>query len=109
MTISKKKTSSKPTDETKPTATTEAVPDKGTVEAKKPEETVGQKKSATPGVRAIKTRPYIAGKIVAKYGLDAGVTSAMVEELDKEYGHENPSESMFCLRNAWHSVRGFTG
>ncbi|GAB4143021.1 MAG: hypothetical protein Tsb009_13850 [Planctomycetaceae bacterium] len=67
------------------------------------------KKATTPGVRAMKTRPYMAGVIIAKHGLAAGVTKEMVEELDKEYGHANPAESLFCLHNAWHAARGYSG
>ncbi len=38
-----------------------------------------------------------------------GMTKAMVAELDNEYGHDNPAESLFCLRNAWHAATGFAG
>ncbi len=60
----------------------------------------------TPGVRETKTRPYLAGVIIAKHGAEAGITEAMAKELDVAYGKTNPTESLFCLRNAWHAVRG---
>ena len=61
-----------------------------------------------PGVRETRTRPYLAGTLIAKYGPAAGVTEEMVAELDDLYGKVNPVESLFTLRNAWHAVRGFT-
>ena len=61
------------------------------------------------GVRPMRTRPYLAGVIIQQHGLAAGVTDAMVAELDEAYGKPNPTESQFCLKNAWHAARGFTG
>jgi outer membrane biosynthesis protein TonB len=66
------------------------------------------KKASTTGVREVVTRPYLAGQIIAKYGLAAGVTDDMVSELDDAYGKVNPAESLFTLRNAWHAIRGYT-
>lgn len=63
----------------------------------------------TPGVRATKSRSFYAGQVIARHGLAAGVTDAMVVELDMAYGVANPRESLFCLRNSWHTVRGFNG
>ncbi|WP_442510559.1 hypothetical protein SH528x_002184 [Novipirellula sp. SH528] len=62
-----------------------------------------------PGVRAMRTRPYLAGVIIQRHGLAAGVTGAMVAELDAAYGKPNPTESQFCLKNAWHACRAFAG
>jgi len=59
------------------------------------------------GVRESRTRPYLAGVIIARHGLEAGVTDEMVAELDEEYGLPNPRESRFCLKNAWHATRGY--
>ncbi len=68
------------------------------------------KTPSLPGVRETVTRPFVAGQIIKRHGgLAAGVTDAMVAELDKEYGKVNPTESMFCMRNAWHAIRGFMG
>lgn len=67
------------------------------------------KTPSIPGVRAMRTRTYLAGTIVAKHGLPAGVTDAMVAELDEAYGKPNPTESRWCLKNAWHAARGFSG
>jgi hypothetical protein len=60
-----------------------------------------------PGVRKSRSRPYLAGIIIKKHTREAGITEEMVKELDTAYGKENPNESMFCLRNAWHAIRGF--
>lgn len=68
--------------------------------AKEPRETI-------PGVRNSRSRPYLAGLIIKKHTRDAGITDVMVKELDAAYGKENPAESLFCLRNAWHAIRGY--
>lgn len=68
-----------------------------------------QERETVPGVRTTRTRPYLAGAIIAKHGLTAGVTPAMVAELDETYGKPNPRESQFCLKNAWHACRAFAG
>lgn len=52
---------------------------------------------------------YLAGTIIAKYGLTAGVNPEMVAELDAVYGEANPAGSFGRLRNAWHVVRGYKG
>jgi len=65
---------------------------------------------ATPGVRAsTKTRPYLAGMVIKRHGLAAGVTPAMVAELDKLMGVANPVESTGRLKTAWHAIRGYLG
>jgi len=69
---------------------------------------VAPKPATVPGVRAGNTRAYLAGRIIAKYGLAAGVTDAMVAELDIEYGVPNAVESRARLKNAWHAFRAFT-
>jgi hypothetical protein len=68
-----------------------------------------KKKDRVPGVRPMRTRTYLAGTIIAKHGLAAGVTEEMVAELDAAYGKPNSSESQFCLKNAFHACRGFSG
>lgn len=75
--------------------------------AAKEKAAAAKKKAAIPGVRATITRPFLAGQIIKKHGRKAGVTEAMVTELDEIYGKANPAESMFTLRNAWHAIRGF--
>lgn len=67
------------------------------------------KKPTTPGVRPMRTRPYLAGVLIAKHGLAAGVTDEMVAELDELYGKANPTESAYRLRDAWHIARGYAG
>jgi hypothetical protein len=61
------------------------------------------------GVRESRTRPYIAGEILKEFGLDNGITPAMVAALEARYPKPNVRESEFALRNAWHAVRGFLG
>ncbi len=61
----------------------------------------------TPGVRETMTRPYCAGVIIKKYGLEAGVTEAMTAEVNAMYGDKNDLESRTTLKHAWHAVRGF--
>lgn len=58
-----------------------------------------------PGVFPKRTRPYLAGVIIRKYGLAADVTPAMVAEVDAACGIPNPRESKLCLKNAWHACR----
>lgn len=60
-----------------------------------------------PGVTKKNSRPYFAGMVIAECGLENGVTEEMVARLDELYGKENPSESVFSLRNAWHAIRGY--
>ena len=76
--------------------------------AKKAKEPKPEKPKST-GVRKSKTRPYVGGSIIKKYGLDAGITEAMVAEVDSEFGEANPRETKFVLRNAWHAIRGYLG
>ncbi len=72
--------------------------------AAKPE---ASKTPSIPGVREVRTRPFLAGIVIKNAGgLKAGVTEDMVAELDKLYGKTNPAESLFTLRNAWHAIRG---
>lgn len=64
----------------------------------------------TPGVSATaRTRAYYAGLVIKRHGHAAGVTPAMVAEVDAAYGKPNAVESEICLRNAWHVVRAWTG
>jgi len=70
-------------------------------------EAKAKKDAQVPGVRATRTRPYLAGMVVARHGLKAGVTPEMVAELDEEYGKVNPVESTWCLKSAWHAARGY--
>jgi len=95
------------TTKTKATPGTTGKPTEG--KAKPQTKNATPKKPTVPGVRPMRTRPYLAGAIIAKYGLAAGVTEAMVAELDEAYGKPNPTESQFCLKNAWHACRAFSG
>jgi hypothetical protein len=67
-------------------------------------------KKDIPGVRpTLRSRPYLAGTIIAKHGLAAGVTPAMVAELDELCERPNPKESRFNLNRAWHNINGYKG
>ena len=77
-----------------------------TTKAKKPR----SKKPAAPAANgASKGRNYFAGQIIKKHGLDADITDALVAQVDKLTGKPNPKESLFCLRNARHAIRGYLG
>jgi hypothetical protein len=61
----------------------------------------------TPGVREMPTRAFYAGQVITKHGLEAGVTQDMVAEVDELYGKDNPVESLYRLRDAWHAIRAY--
>jgi hypothetical protein len=83
----------------------DAKPAKG---KKAPAPAAESKAPKTPGVAAgMKTRAGCAGAVVAKYGLAAGVTDAMIAEVDKAYGRPNPTESSICTRNAFHAITAY--
>ena len=105
MATPRAKRATKNTATRKTTATSKDAPTKKATTAKPAQEAP----SRVPGVRPGRTRPYLAGQIIAKHGLAAGVTDAMVAELDAAYGKANASESRFCLKNAHHSARGYLG
>lgn len=66
------------------------------------------KQPKTPGVSAnARTRAYYAGLVIKRHGHAAGVTPAMVAEVDAAYGKPNQVESEICLRNAWHVLRAW--
>ena len=67
------------------------------------------KKTATPGVRAGRTRGYVAGQLIKKNGLDAGVTPELIAELNAEYGKPSDEMSEWLLKAAWHALRGYLG
>lgn len=77
--------------------------------ASKDKAVVAPQARSVPGVRPMRTRTYLAGRIIAEYGLTAGVTGDMVTALDKAHGKPNSTESMYCLKNAFHAVRGYLG
>lgn len=64
-------------------------------------------KDTPAGVRETKTRAFCAGQVVAKHGIKAGITDAMVAEVNELYGKDNDAESMGRLKNVWHGVRGY--
>ena len=66
------------------------------------------KPDKVPGVATnAKTRAGAAGAVIAKHGLTAGVTAAMIAEVDKTYGKPNETETAICLRNAWHAISSY--
>lgn len=64
-----------------------------------------------PGVRPTRSRPFLSGVVILKHGLEAGVTDAMIEEIDAMYveggGSTNIRETQFSARNAWAAIRGY--
>ena len=82
----------------KPTKAKGTKPPAGTTQSDEPK---------VQGVRVSRTRSFLAGVIIKKYGLETGVTQAMIDELDELYGKVNPVESSFRLRDAWHSIRAW--
>lgn len=80
---------------------------KTTVKPPKPAPAPKPPKTTTPGVRESRSRPYLAGIVIKKHTRAAGITEVMITELDAAYGKPNPAESLFCLRNAWHAIRGY--
>lgn len=91
----------------KPKKKAKAADKKPAKPAKPKAEKPDKEDSGLHGVRTKVTRPYLAGVIIQEHGRDVGITKEMADELDKRYGKKNPAESMFCLRNAWHAIRGF--
>lgn len=75
--------------------------------AAKPPKEEKPKGPSADGVRFSKSRPYLAGIVVKKLGIESGVTQKHVDELNKAYGKPNDHQSWFVMRNAWHSVRGY--
>jgi hypothetical protein len=63
------------------------------------------------GVRkGVRTRPYVCGEVITQYGLDAGVTLEMVEQVDATYADgtkANPHQTWFCLRQVWAGINGY--
>ncbi|WP_152099010.1 hypothetical protein [Lacipirellula parvula] len=53
------------------------------------------------------TRALAAGHTLGRHGHAAGVTDAMIAEVDAEFGKANPVESEIHLRNAYHVIRGY--
>jgi|GEM_PF-2636926 len=113
MATATKKTPAKKAAPAKATTTKKAAakkaPAPAPAEPKKPTPKKKPAAPATPGVRAGRTRAYLAGQIIKKHGITAGVTDAMVAELDEAYGKANPTESRYRLSDAWHAARGFAG
>lgn len=52
---------------------------------------------------------YYAGRLIAKYGVDAGVTAEMVDKLDKMREASNKKQSRWLLTTAWSAVVGYVG
>lgn len=64
-----------------------------------------------PGVRPTRSRPFLAGVVIAKRGIEKGVTEEIVKEVDALYveggNATNLRETRFSCRNAWAAIRGF--
>ena len=63
------------------------------------------------GARFGTTRPFIAGQVLAEFGIQYGVTQAMIDAVEKYMPEDakNPRETGFALRNGWHILRGYFG
>jgi hypothetical protein len=57
-----------------------------------------------PNVRSM-TR--ICGEVIARHGLAAGVTQAMVDEVAEIAGRDCPGQDFSNLRTAWHVISGY--
>lgn len=52
-------------------------------------------------------RPYIAGYILRKHGLENGVTDEMISEMDELCKSSNLTECQAWLKSSWHIVNGY--
>ena len=79
-------------------------------EAKKPAKkpAVQAESNGHARIRPTLGRPYYAGLVLRKEGLDKGITDDMVKEVDELTGKPNPKESLSWLKLAWHVVNGYT-
>jgi hypothetical protein len=90
-----------------PTTTT---PVKDVVDEDSPEDKEDESdEESIPGVRRMWTRGYVAGQIIKKYGLEAGITEELVNEIDQLFGKTNYGQSWSVATAAWHGIRGYTG
>ena len=62
-----------------------------------------------PGIRKLGggSRVYLCGEIIAKSGLEKGITEEMKTYVDENCEKPNKKETEFALRNAWHAIHGF--
>lgn len=59
------------------------------------------------GIRVARTKAFLAGVIIKRHGLAAGVTEKMVAELGELYGGNNDADQTRAnLQWAWHAARG---
>lgn len=72
------------------------------------EEKPEKKKGPTvPGVRPVKGRPYCAGAVIKKHGLEGGITDEMIQEIDEMSGKSNMKESAAWAKIAWQVLNGY--
>lgn len=83
---------------------------KGEKPAKAPKEPKAAKEPKPPKeVKAAReTAPYVCGQLIAKAGLEVGITDEMVNEFGKLYGRENPYRTWFDMKAAWHAIHAYT-
>lgn len=55
--------------------------------------------------KSTQTRAYFAGWVVARHGLAAGITPAMVDEVCGLFGDSKTTESRYRLADAWQALR----
>ena len=75
--------------------------------AKKKAEQEAAKGPQIPGVRPTKGRPYCAGVVLNKHGLEGGVTDEIVKEVDEMSGKTNMKESAAWAKIAWQVLNGY--
>lgn len=61
------------------------------------------------GVRPAKNRSYCAALVINKHGLKAGVTEAMVKEVEALYGEPAPAGGIGWMTAAWHALNAWSG
>jgi hypothetical protein len=59
------------------------------------------------GVRSIRNRLLLAGMIIKQQGLAAGITRAMIKQVDVLSGKPNLKASYSQLTFAWHAINGY--
>lgn len=65
------------------------------------------KVSGLDGVNPCRSRMYIAAQVIAKHGLKAGCTDAIIDEVDALCDKPNRRQTGFCVSNAWHALNGY--
>lgn len=59
------------------------------------------------GVRPNQGRLYWAGRLLARDGLEPGITAEQVAEIDELLGTSHPIQTRYDLSAAWHVIHGY--